>query len=227
MTVIDEFIPNRNQYGAITDTGGTSDNDILWSSIYAVIISNTRPLGDAEEDELQRLRWVICQYLTNEGMTKRRPDSGGCDAPDNLNGWVVLSVIIEPKWAQAILAYIRANGGIWPGPEPEIKRWLGRFKGIVTALQVAAGERPQYDDQFWFVLGLLVSAFRPSTDQDNSIQGHLVTWAMWHATAEHQVPFSIVASSGLWRLVMWLRGVTMKHTLTSFGPGWFKFAEHF
>lgn len=217
MNTVDLFISNRNKFGAVTDTGGVSDNDVLWSAIYVYMLSLKNELAY----DSHRLDLVFEKYL-DQGLTKRNPDSSGCDAPDNLIGWCVMGQCVSQNFAIDILKYIRCSGGVWPGPEPETKRWLGRFKGITATLQLVAGEKLQYDEIFWLCLSIVASALSKDNMQDNVIEGTLLKFVL--GQQKNLSPW-VKSCLAMWDSVMAKRGLTLKSVLLTYGDSWKKFAD--
>lgn len=231
MTLVDEFKNNVTVFGTVTDTGNVSDNDPLWTSVYLQMliedVSKNPDTSGVFVSEMVRLSEVLQKYIDENGRTKRRPDSDVLDSPDNLVAWVFLSCNLHREWATRILTFVRRNGGMWPGPESEMKRWLGRFKGITAALQLVAGEQLQYDEQFWLSTAILVSAFQTENTQDNFIQGYLLNSVLNDLDKERPLPIPVKMAVKMWEGVKQSRCQTMRSVLSSFGPGWIKFAEHF
>lgn len=228
MNPIEVFVPLRNEFGMVNDAGSISDNDPLWNLLYLVILWRNAGTFTPSEWNPEIDRQIACywKYIDKDGFTKRRPNvDGKSDAPDNLLAFAVADCLLEGGWSEKILAAIRKNGGVWPGKEPVTYRWLGRFKGLTTLLQISAKETPQYDEWFWLALSLLVSAFQKSNQHDNFNHGWLICFLLNRLSENRYhgycaVPVWVRACVGVWEAAAKARGATMEKNLSSFGKGW-------
>jgi hypothetical protein len=218
MGIVEDFIPLRNECGAVTDTGKVSQNDVLFSAIY--VLALVQNLDEIPEDELDRLRLALERYIRPDGFTRRTPVSDELESNDNEVGWGLLSAVLRPAWAANLLAALRHNGWLLPptGTATEGQRFSGRFLSTRAHLEIAAQERPDWIEQFFWCLAVVVSMFKSAGDQDNFTESYIMIWTpLYLSKTGVAVPASMVITAYLWKLVWWLRGLTMRQNLVNYG----------
>lgn len=232
--IIDDFKSSINPHGLITPRGGVTQNDILFSAYYLCCLM--RELGHIPTDELARLTLCIDKYIRltppKIGLTCRFPGSNEIESNDNLIGWAYTAIIVDKKYAEAILRYARKTGwqwegeASWEGKYPDsLARWNGRHKNTEAFLTLAAGETPDLFLQIaWALLALIHCFFVSKMNQD----AFSLNFLMCDGVKRVDAPPIMRIAAGLWFVVWGFRGHTMNHNLINYGWGdtpyvlWFK-----
>lgn len=213
--VLERFRPYINQNGMIPYPQTVSQNDTVFTA-YA-IMAIIDELGHLPFLWKKNLSEAYAKHLRADGATLRTPTSTELDSNDNLTGWAIASFYLDkPEFAQKILAYARANGWVWPGEEPMLKRYLGRHRAVEAHLMLAAGEKPDFIVQFFWGIAVVLSMFSKTEDADAYSLSYCLV-RLVHDKPEAPVPMVILG--WVWKAVMAVRHRSMSENLGRF-YGW-------
>ena len=211
---LEAFKPFINEYGMIPfcrPAPGVTQNDTLFTAYAMCAIFDE--LGHIPFVWKKDLITAYDKYMKDDGSTIRFPTSIEVESHDNLTGWGMAAFLLsKPSYAQKILSYARSNAWIWPGPEPEIKRYLGRHRAVEAHLMLAAGEKPDYIVQFFWAIAVVQGMFSSDDDADAY---SLVYLFVRLAHASPIAPLPMVLLGWVWKLVQKARKRTMSKNLSA------------
>lgn len=162
-----------DRYGFWSPRGEVTGNGLLYTAIYAYVLSVNGELSPSVRAKLIAV-YESCEL--KPGLLMRTPrNEFGQEGPDDYIGVALFCVICShPDLARRILDHGGVLG-VWNNVHPgrfTLSAWLGRQRQLVAALRLAAGYSINPVDKLIYFTSLVVGSFSKSQD------GYTLSWCL-------------------------------------------------